>query len=61
VTELHVHIVWQLYFARLEHQSSSGPCSGACEYMLQYCSVLFCKFYIRWRPIKASDELVGEL
>jgi hypothetical protein len=25
------------------------------------CSVLFCKFYIRWRPIKASDELVGEL
>jgi hypothetical protein len=26
-----------------------------------YCSVLFCKFYIRWRPIKASDdELVGE-
>jgi hypothetical protein len=26
-----------------------------------FCSVLFCKFYIRWRPIKASDELVGEL
>jgi hypothetical protein len=25
------------------------------------CSVLFCIFYIRWRPIKASDELVGEL
>jgi hypothetical protein len=28
---------------------------------LLFCSVLFCKFYIRWRPIKASDELVGEL
>jgi hypothetical protein len=26
-----------------------------------FCSVLFCIFYIRWRPIKASDELVGEL
>jgi hypothetical protein len=25
------------------------------------CSVLFCIFYIRWRPIKASDELVGEM
>jgi hypothetical protein len=22
--------------------------------------ILFCVFYIRWRPIKASDELVGE-
>jgi hypothetical protein len=29
--------------------------------VLSVSSVLFCIFYIRWRPIKASDELVGEM